>query len=291
MVVSILFNRLSVALMCTLFFWVLPTTALALTEVQRLDAVLEVNTDSTLTVTETYELRRLSFTEDTFTRLIPLAHPLPNPAWTKERYVEAQFGSARTNGEEVTVEIAETDQGLQITAPLPQTGTTTTLVLSYELSGRLAYYENGDVDLLWNVTEGLSEYGFRLVTANVEANTDLFAGGRTCVTGIEGELISCSTQVSTTTITHLGRIIAPGVEFSISQSIKPQRVEKVEFLRPHPWILPGAVIFLIIVLAWILLTNRWARKQREFEELQDQLESGEPGTDGEDVETEPEHKA
>lgn len=249
-----------------------PLSIFAAAEISNLTSEVHVNANATAKISETYSFSGETISRGSFTREINLQHPQDATTWYRDRYVDISEVSLKVDGGEVQPTQKEEKGTYRISWPLLNESEDSVYLLEYTLDGRLSYYDDGEVDLLFSPTDGIDELPVRRLSAILTADSGIMDRGKTCFVGAGEEMESCSTEVSEDKIVHSARLISSEKEFTYSQSFKRHRIANVILERPLPWILPAAVVVLLAVFGWIFYTNRKRASEQSYEDLKEKLE-------------------
>jgi hypothetical protein len=233
----------------------------AVVYVERLEVTLTPEPDGRLLVEEvyTYDFRRQPVPTEHF-RDVSLTPPEPARSPLRTRSVQLDEVTITAAGGTTTLTPEVTDQTARLTWPLDPA--TATYTLRYRVVGALSYPNHNETELVWSAT-GIHPQSFiQSVTVAVADPYNLLVSGRSCVVARTDQLDSCQGLTSDTTAARFfTRLIEPGDEVIITQSLDPTKVayKTVESVRVVAWV-GGALASLALLLIWFPSLVPWRRK-------------------------------
>ncbi len=215
--------------------------------IQSFDATIELQEDSSFTVTEVIEY---VFTEERhgIFRYIPTIHPEPASSGLRELYLDVELTGVSMDGKTVPYEVTDgrSEFYVKIGDPDATINGTHTYTITYEITGGMLY--NPATELYWNVTGNDWEVPVRAATGRIVGPDGIFAAERTCYRGVRGMTGSCgSVKQEGKDIVFTSTQLEPGEGMTIAQGLNPAMVEKVVLERYKAFLLS-----IIVVGVWLL---------------------------------------
>lgn len=239
-----------ILLIALIFFF--PVVASA-ESIRSFQSDITIDKDGSFGVVETIEYDFEEEERHGIFRFIPTRHAVGSDEWFKDRYVEIEILSVTVDGESIPYELSK-DLGkleVKIGDPDVEISGLHTYQISYEVSGAL-YYDEGEVDLYWNVTGHDWEVPIETAVARVHDLEGVTLTETSCYFGAQGENNECSVEGDAPVV--MGDVrLSPGEGLTIAKALDGEVVATVILERWSLWPLwlVGAFLWLI-GLGWFL---------------------------------------
>ena len=207
------------------------------------DVEIQLHSDSSFDVTEriVYDFERAD--RHGIFRFIPTQHPQESSGFLQKRYLDVDLTGVTMDGATVPYDLTEDSSETRIKIGDPDKTITGphTYEISYTVHGGLSYFEDGTVELNWNVTGNEWPVTIESATVELSADDDLLTGDRACYRGQEGDTSVCGdiTESDDQTIVYSDSQLSSGAGLTIAHEVDGNVVATVVLERTEmiiPWI-------------------------------------------------------
>ncbi len=179
-------------ILCTLVLILLPSAVKA-EVINFFDAEYHINTDSTVTVTETITYDFEESAKHGIFRTLETDHTERATIWYKQRIVDIKDIEVSLNGGSVPFAISGSDNvEIKIGDPNITISGVNVYTITYTLIGALSYPANGVPELYWNFTG--NDWPVIIEDVKVVVSSDVEISSASCYFGNAGDKTLCSTD-------------------------------------------------------------------------------------------------
>jgi uncharacterized membrane protein len=195
-------------------------------------------------------------------RTLPLTHPQESGTWYKDRVIDVSVDYVLRDGQSEPYQVTESGNELMIRIGDPHETITGVhdYLIRYDVAGALTYYEDGTVDLYWNVTGDEWAVPIASTSATVAAPAGALLPTEECYVGRQGATTPCADiLVATNTVMFLSDRLAPGTGLTIAQALDPNVVEQQIIEQWNLWWL-----WLTLGILWLIGAGGYAHRHHTY---------------------------
>lgn len=216
----------TVSILC-LFVFLVPVLSAKAEAITEFNADIAVNTDGSLLITETIVYDFESAKRHGIFRTLPRTHPQSSGTWYTDRVIDVAVKEVRRGGD--TAPYTKRDTRQTLTLQIGDSDKTITgahtYTIVYEVAGALTYYDDGAVDLYWNVTGNEWTVPIERAQATVSGAVVQNQSVGSCYVGAAGSQAACAQAVATgTSMTYVSERLGAGSGLTIAQQLDANAV-------------------------------------------------------------------
>lgn len=196
-------------------------------------------------------------------RFIPTNHADDGSSWLRERYIDIEILSVELDGQAVPYEVSENLGKMELKIGDPDRTITGEHIyeITYRVKGALYYYDNGEVDLYWNVIGDGWEVPIERAVARVSDAPGLYLNNGACYRGDVGSSEPCEISISVDAVDYRADGLTPGEGLTIARAVDSSEIERLILERWSLW--PLWIIGALIWFIWLgIFLFRYMREHR-----------------------------